>query len=79
MDTFYLLCIPMIVRSLEVDKDPFWPQVISEDDDEELFGLEIPYLSVIGALMYLANHTRPNISFTVNLLARYSSSPTLRH
>ena len=29
--------------------------------------------------MYLASHTRPDISFSVNLLARYSSSPTRRH
>jgi hypothetical protein len=36
-------------------------------------------LSAIRALMYLANYTRPDISFYVNLLARYSSSPTRRH
>ena len=29
--------------------------------------------------MYLANYTRPDIAFAVNLLARYSSSPTRRH
>ena len=29
--------------------------------------------------MYLANCTRPDISFTVNLLARFSSAPTKRH
>ena len=29
--------------------------------------------------MYLANCTRPAISFIVNLLARYSSTPTQRH
>ena len=29
--------------------------------------------------MYLAGHTRPDISFAVNLLARYSSSSTRRH
>ena len=29
--------------------------------------------------MYLANCTRPDIAFSVNLLARYSSSPTRRH
>jgi len=29
--------------------------------------------------MYLANYTCPDISFYVNLLARYSSSPTRRH
>ena len=29
--------------------------------------------------MYLANCTRPDIAFSVNFLARYSSVPTLRH
>ncbi|XP_049364029.1 secreted RxLR effector protein 161-like [Solanum verrucosum] len=29
--------------------------------------------------MYLANATRPDIEFSVNLLARYSSSPTRRY
>ena len=29
--------------------------------------------------MYLASHTRPDISFSVNFLARYSSCPTRRH
>ena len=42
-------------------------------------GPEVPYLSAIGALMYLANCTRPDIAFPVNLLARYSSTPTRRH
>jgi hypothetical protein len=30
-------------------------------------------------LMYLANNTRPDIAFAVNLLARHSTSPTRRH
>ena len=29
--------------------------------------------------MYLANYTRPDITFAVNLLARYSSAPIPRH
>ncbi|KAL0296801.1 UNVERIFIED_CONTAM: Secreted RxLR effector protein [Sesamum radiatum] len=65
----------MVVRSLDVKKDPFRPR----ESDEELLGPEVPYLSAIGALMYLANHTRPDITFVVNLLARYSSAPTRRH
>jgi hypothetical protein len=29
--------------------------------------------------MYLANNTRPDITFTVNLLATFSVAPTIRH
>ena len=75
MDKAHPLNSPMIVRSLEVDKDPFRPK----EENEKLLGPEVPYLSAIGALMYLANCTRPDIAFSVNLLARYSSAPTLRH
>ena len=50
-----------------------------EEGNEEIFGPKVPYLSATGALMYLANHTQPDIAFAVNLLARYGSSPTGRH
>ncbi|KAK2436707.1 putative mitochondrial protein [Trifolium repens] len=75
MDKCHPLSTPMVVRSLDVKKDPFRPR----EEDEELLGPEVPYLSAIGALMYLANYTRPDIAFSVNLLSRYSSSPTKRH
>jgi hypothetical protein len=65
----------MVVRTLEIGKDPFRPR----DIGEKILGPEIPYLSVIGALMYLANCTRPDIAFAVNLLARHSADPTRRH
>ena len=48
-------------------------------NDKELLGHDVPYLSAIGAFIYLANCIRPNIAFSVNLLARYSSAPTRRH
>jgi hypothetical protein len=69
------LSTPMVVRSLDVKKDPF----CHREDGEEILGYEVPYLSAIGALMYLANCTRPDIAFSVNLLVRYSSAPTRRH
>lgn len=37
---------------------------------------QVLYLSAIGALMYLVNNSWPYIAFLVNLLARYSFSPT---
>jgi hypothetical protein len=65
----------MVVRALEKDTNPFWPH----QEGEEVLGSEYPYLSVIGALMYLANNTRLDIAFAVNLLARYSVAPTMHH
>ena len=65
----------MVVRSLEVKKDPLCPRKPQED----VLGPEIPYLNAIGALLYLLNNTHPNIAFAVNLLARFSSDPTKRH
>jgi len=65
----------MVVRSLDVEKDPFRPR----EEGEEVLGPHVPCLSAIGALMYLANNTRPNIEFVVNLLARHSAAPTKRH
>ena len=75
MDKAHPLSSPMVVRSLDVKNDPFCPY----EKGEELLGPEVPYLSAIGALMYLANCTRPDIAFSVNLLVRYSSAPTRRH
>jgi hypothetical protein len=46
---------------------------------EETLGPQVAYLSATGALMYLANSTRPDIAFAVNLLARHSAAPTKRH
>ena len=75
MDKSHPLSSPMVVRSLEVTKDPFR----LKEENEDLLGPEVPYLSAIGALMYLADYTRLNIAFLVNLLARYSSAAIKRH
>ena len=75
MDKVHPLSTPMVVRSLNIKKDPYHPI----EENEKVLGPEVLYLSAIGALMYLAQCTRPDIAFSVNLLARYSFSPTQRH
>ena len=75
MDESNPLSSPMVVRLLKVTQDLFRPK----EKNEELVGPEVPNLGAIGALMYLANYTRPDIAFSVNLLARYNSAPTERH
>ncbi len=53
MDKSYPSKTPMVVRSLDMNKDQFRPR----DENEELLGPEVPYLSAVGALMYIANCT----------------------
>jgi hypothetical protein len=67
MDKSYLIKTPMVVRSLEMKTNQFRPR----DEGEDILGPQVPYLSAIGALMYLANCTRPDIAFCSEL-----ASPT---
>ncbi|KAL5779849.1 hypothetical protein ACOSQ2_010586 [Xanthoceras sorbifolium] len=75
MDNAYPLSTSMVVRSLDLKKDPFRPK----EDDKKILGPEVPYLNAIGALLYLVQCTRPDIAIVVNLLARFSSASTRRH
>ena len=53
MDESHPLSSLMIIHSLEVKNDLFCPK----EDNEELFGPKVPYYSVIGVSMNLANYT----------------------
>ncbi|KAM1670268.1 hypothetical protein FF1_043750 [Malus domestica] len=65
----------MVIWTRDAKREPFRPN----EDKEEILEPEVLYLSTIGALLYLAQCTRPDISFAVNLLARYSNVPTCKH
>jgi hypothetical protein len=66
MDKTHPLSTPMIVRSLDVKKDPYRPR----KNNEKAFGPEVPYLSTIGVLMYLANNTIPDIIFFCKCISK---------
>ena len=75
MDKAYPLSTPMVVRTLNVLKDPFRPL----NEGEIILRPETPCLNAIGTLMYFTNNTKPDIAFAVNLLARCNSTPMRRH
>jgi transposase InsO family protein len=48
--------------------------------EEEKSAMEnIPYINAVGSLMYLATMTRPDIAYTVGVLARFNSNPGMAH
>ena len=51
------------------------PQTQAERDHMR----NVPYLSAVGSLQYLATMTRPDIAYTVSLLGRFSSNPGPEH
>ena len=65
MDKAHPLSSPMVVRSLDMKKDPFRPY----ENGEELLGPKVPYLNAFGALMYFDNLST-YFFFFFNLLAR---------
>jgi Reverse transcriptase (RNA-dependent DNA polymerase) len=66
MDKVHPLSTPKVVRSLDVKKDPYRPR----ENNEKTFGPKVPYLSAIGALIYLANNTRLDIIFFCKCISK---------
>ena len=53
---------------------------LSSDPDGEPFDQsEFNYASVVGMLLYLSNNTRPDITFAVSQVARFTSAPKISH
>ena len=46
--------------------------------DQQAYVAEFPYQNIVGALIYLAINTRPDISYAVGVLARFNSNPIYR-
>ena len=52
---------------------------LTRDSDGEGPHGSFSYSSVVGMLLYLAGHTRPDIAYAVNCCARYMFQPRLSH
>ena len=55
--------------------------IVDRNDIENYDNIEsekFPYRELVGALLFLSNTTRPDISFSVSLLSRYMKNPTKR-
>jgi hypothetical protein len=52
---------------------------LSMTKEGEALGSEVPFGSPVGALMYLASCTRPDIAYLVGQLSRYKAAPMVEH
>ena len=66
------------------DGNPNWTPTtqvpLGSDPDGEPFNQEsFNYASIVGMLLYVANNTRPDITFAVSQVARFSAAPKVSH
>jgi len=75
--------IGRIIESLglEAANGKFTPvtETLARYKDHPTFNGRFNYQSVVGMILYLANTTRPDISFAINQCARFSSNPKEPH
>ena len=61
------------------NKMPTCQVPLGNDDDGERMVENWSYASVVGMLLYLSTHTRPDVSFAVSQLARFTHTPKRSH
>uniref|UniRef100_A0A383VEJ4 Integrase catalytic domain-containing protein n=1 Tax=Tetradesmus obliquus TaxID=3088 RepID=A0A383VEJ4_TETOB len=54
-------------------------KLTKDEDSEPLDTSKYPYATLVGALLYLANCTRPDIAYPVGVLARFMANPGMSH
>ena len=66
-------------QNSRIAKTPYDPSVTLFKNESGVPVAQLRYSQIIGSLQYLANGTRPDISFSVSKLARYTSCPDKTH
>ena len=78
--------IKRVIEALGLDdgyakgkKTPAESKPLVKDEDGEAASGAFSYSSVVGMLLYLSGHTRPDIAYAVNCCARYMFAPKHSH
>ena len=53
--------------------------MLPTSEGETLDMTKVPYKSAVGALLYLANATRPDITYSIRQVVKYCSNPQPAH
>ena len=60
-------------------KTPAESKPLTKDEDGEPAQESFSYASVVGMLLYLSGHTRPDLSYSVSQVARFMFAPKRSH
>ena len=60
-------------------KTPAEYGALPKDENSDSCNSTFNYSSIVGMLLYLQNHSRPDLTFTVSQCARYTFCPKLSH
>jgi len=77
--------IEKIIKNTKMtDCNPNWTPTTqvplgSDPDGEPFDQVDFNYASIVGMLLYVANNTRPDITFAVSQVARFSAAPKVSH
>lgn len=68
------------ISSLPISKGTVYSKTQSPKTEEEIREMSgYPYRSLLGCLSFIANRTRPDISYAVNIFSQFQSNPGLPH
>lgn len=68
------------VSSLPISKGTIYSTSnCPQNDSEKLEMAKIPYRSLLGCLSFIANRTRPDLSYAVNIYSQFQSNPGMTH
>src|SRR5210317_808397 len=65
-------------RSYNADTPALATPLVKDEDGDPCIE-EFSYAALVGQLLYLAGHTRPEIAYAVNQCARYMFNPKRSH
>ena len=77
--------IKKVIKTTKMEKcNPNWTPATqcalgTDPDGEPYDQLQFNYASVVGMLLYLSNNTRPDITFAVSQVARFTANPKKSH
>lgn len=68
------------LSTLPISKGTVFSKLDCPSTDSEYKDMQkLPYRNILGCISYVANRTRPDLSYAVNILSQFQENPGLKH